>query len=285
MRWLLLICLGHKQINSKHETTQVAVILHILPLTGKSVRLSSSSWVLLGNAKPLLSQWWGCKLCHRKPVCSVACAKPWVQGHAFSPDCQFLWHGEGIQLIGHKRLQKRPKATWVRKSLLVRLTCLPRLCSSSWTQSWVLKLPRRQTAENSLSSFFFQRAKGRGVIPSLCSLQVLCLHQSTTVCNSVAHPGPQEGWQHFVCWRKQIQPHPVHAPVLSPKFAMLMQNTGLTASSCLLTVDVRLKNYRNNSYPSCSWPQRAFLNVRSRNLGSRLHSKMTKVGCTVCTQN
>lgn len=96
--------LGLKQINSKYATTQVAVILHILPLTGKSIPSSSSSWVLLGNAKPLLSQQWGCKLRYRKSVCSVACAKPWVQGHTFSPDCQFRWLGEEFQLIGHKYL-------------------------------------------------------------------------------------------------------------------------------------------------------------------------------------
>lgn len=37
MRWLLLICLGLKQINSKYATTKVAVILFILTLTGESL--------------------------------------------------------------------------------------------------------------------------------------------------------------------------------------------------------------------------------------------------------
>lgn len=202
MRWLLLICLGLKQINSKYATTKVAVILFILTLTGKSVPLSSSSWVLLTNAKPLLSQQWGCTLHHREFVSSVAYAEPWVPCYGFSPDRQFLWHEEGLQLIGHKHLQKSPEATCIKKSLFLRLTCLPRLCPSYWTQSQALKLPRRTMAENSLPLLFFQRAKGRVQIASFCSLQVLCLHQSTAICNSMASRGPPQGMAKFCLLEK-----------------------------------------------------------------------------------
>lgn len=45
---------------------------------------------------------------------------------------------------------------------------------------------------------------------------------------------------------------------------------GLTVCVPLPATEVNLRNYRNNCYPFCSWPARALLNVRSRNLGSRL---------------
>jgi len=46
----------------------------------------------------------------------------------------------------------------------------------------------------------------------------------------------------------------------------MMQNMGLAVCICLPTRDVKLKNYRNHSYPFCSCPARALPNARAGNL-------------------
>lgn len=66
---------------------------------------------------------------------------------------------------------------------------------------------------------------------------------------------------------------------------MIAQSTGLTVCVPLPATEVNLRNYRNNCYPFCSWPARALLNVRSRNLGSSLHFRKKEAWCTVCIQN
>ena len=170
MRRLLLICLGLKQINSKHATTKVTVILFILTLTGKSVPLPSSQ-VPLSNATPLLSQCWGCKLHHGRfflgptlPIftwLSVPLAWDRIPAHQAQVSVKMPWSQPGKQI-------PLPGAN---------LPADARLCCSSWTQPWVLQLPQQTNCRD----HFKKRAKGRGRIPPLCSLQVIQMPSSVKV--------------------------------------------------------------------------------------------------------
>lgn len=190
--------------------------LSILTLRGNSVPLSSS-WVLLGNVTPLLSQQWGCKCHHRKLFSSSACAEPWVSvmhfHQAFSSSGKRKNSSSSAKASVRKARRNSGKETPSPPAeVLLRLldTVL------------VLKSPSRKMG---LSSSSCKESTEGGQVP------LFTLSSLTAFISSLKFPAPwlQEiplkGWQHFVCWRK---PYPAHAPALSPELTVVVQNTGLT---------------------------------------------------------
>lgn len=188
MRWALLICLSLKQISNKYSTTKFAVVLFILTLTGKSLPLSSFSWLLLGN-KLLAQNWgWKCQDTHLLGFSSAAHTEHGICYYTFSPLSVPL-EREGIPT------EESIESLWSNagKEIPFLKANLPAgaLHSPGFSTD-----PLGKVAKNSLT-----RNKRKGKTP--LSVLTPC---STTVLKNELEGIPYMGWHHLLaCWRKQTE--------------------------------------------------------------------------------